>query len=143
MARSIRALSGMAFGLALCASSSFAATASLPAQVPSINPYAAIGMYASPASAAALCGNSASSAAAGAAAAAQGPAQGCVLPVTDPLPPPVAAEPVPLPPAPVAASGFGISPILLGLLGIAGIAALIASQSGDRGNDTPLPVSPA
>ncbi len=139
-----KTLSGLVLGLALCSSSSFAATLPSAASVPAINPYAAIGLYGSPQSAASLCGNAATSAAVGAASLAQGPAQGCVLPVTDPVVPPV-AEPAPLP-EPIAAaapSGFGISPVLLGLLGIAGIAALIASQSGGRGNNTPPPVSPA
>jgi len=65
---------------------------------------------------------------------AQVPGGGPVLPQTD-VPP--------LPPQPSEAapqtSGFGISPIILGLLGIAALAALIASS----GDDSDSPSSPS
>lgn len=133
---------GLALSAALCVTPT-AAIAAQSAPVRSINPMVALSLFGSPASAAALCGNQAA-ATAGAAAAAQAPAPGCVLPYADPVAPPPMAEPAPLPPEPVAAAaprGFGISPLLLGLLGIAGLAALIASQDDDD-NDDPPPVSP-
>ena len=57
--------------------------------------------------------------------------------------PPVipAAEAPPFVPAPVAASGIGIAPILLGLAGIAILAALILSQNNDNDNDPPVSVN--
>ena len=68
---------------------------------------------------------------AGAAVAAQGQA-GCVLPATDPAPPPpVDAGPPPV----VETGGIGIAPVILGLLGIAALAALIASGNDD--SDSP------
>ena len=138
-----KALSGIASALALVSTSSLAAVAPLTVPNPApVNPFAIIGVYGSPAAAQALCGNAATAAVAGAAAA-QAPGAGCVLPVTDPVVPPPAAEPVPAPVEPVAvAGGPGITPLLLGLVGIAGLAALIASQNGDDGPDTPTPVSP-
>lgn len=143
MAKTRKIMTGLFLGLALCSSTSFAAVLTSGTPVPQLNPYAAIGLYGSPEAAAVLCGNAATSAAVGAASMTQGPAQGCVLPVTDPVAPPVAQPaPLPEPATAVASSGFAISPVLLGLLGIAGIAALIASQSGGRGNNTPPPISP-
>jgi len=100
----------------------------------------ALSIFGSQASAAALCGSSATTTAASAAATAQAPVGGCVLPVVDAPPPVPIAEAVPLAPLP-ASTGFGITPILLGLAGIAILAALIASQNNDNDNDNDPPVS--
>jgi hypothetical protein len=99
-----------------------------------INPLVAVSIFGTQASAQQVCANPATAAAAaGAAAAAQGQA-GCVLPATD-APPPLPPEAAP----PPRISGFGISPIILGLLGIAALAALIASGN----DDSDSPVSPS
>ena len=99
-----------------------------------MNPMVAVSLLGSPASAAALCGAQAATAAATA------PGSGCVLPVTD-LPPPVVqpAPPPPLAPVAVAPRGFGIAPLLIGLLGVA---ALIALLSLDGDDDDGEPVTP-
>jgi hypothetical protein len=94
-------------------------------QPSSISPLVALSALASDTSRVALCG-AAAAAAAGAAATAQGATPGCVLPVVDSAPapapisealppPPVAPPPV----APLASEGFGISPLLLGLVAVA------------------------
>lgn len=128
------------FGLAvaLCAGPAFA-SASVAAPAQSINPMVALSIFGSQASAAALCAASGTTTAASAAAATQAPAGGCVLPVVDAPPPvPAVAEPLPIAPAP---TGFGISPILLGLAGIAILAALIYSQNNDNDNNPPVSVN--
>ncbi len=136
--------SAIASALALVSTSSIAAVAPIAVSTPApVNPFAIIGLYGSPASAQALCGNAASAVAAGAAAAAQAPGAGCVLPVADPVVVPPPAEPVAPIQTPVAATGPGIAPLLLGLAGIAGIAALIASQNGNKDRPVPPPISPA
>jgi len=94
----------------------------------------ALSIFGSQASAAALCGSLATNVAVSAAATAQAPAGGCVLPVVDAPPPLPVVEPPPFVPAPVASSGFGLTPILLGLAGIAILAALIISQNKDKDN---------
>ena len=115
--------------LALCASSTGAIAASTQhiGYRPSVSPLVALSAIGSEASRAALCGASAV-AAAGAVAAAQGAAPGCVLPVVDAAPPPPVVEaappPVVEPVAPVAAGGFGVSPLLLALVGVAAAYAL-------------------
>lgn len=126
--------------LALSASPSLA-SASAIATPQAINPMVALSIFGSQASAAALCGSSATAAAASAAATAQGPAGGCVLPVVDAPPPLPVVEPAPFVPPPVASSGFGLTPILLGLAGIAILAALILSQDNDNDNDAPVSVN--
>ena len=134
MAGLAKLVTGAAAALVLCSSSSFAAVAtSAPAAV---NPYAVIGVYGSPASAQALCGNAATAAVAGAAAAAQAPPAGCVLPVVDAAP--VVADTAPLPPPPMAASGgIGIWPVLLALGALAGLALLISDDDDDN-DDVPI-----
>lgn len=125
---------GAATALALCVSPTMATAASY-APVQSVNPLVAVSIYGTQASAQAACGNAATAtAAAGAAAAAQGQA-GCVLPATDAPPPlpPQAAVPAPGP------HGFGIAPVILGLLGIAALAALIAGSNHDSNS----PASPS
>jgi hypothetical protein len=94
--------------------SSTAAGASTGAPVQQVNPWGVLTAMSGGAPAAAVCG------AAAAAAAAQAPG-GCVLPVTDVAPAPVAqaAPPPPVPVAPVEATGGGISPLVFGLLALA------------------------
>jgi len=106
--------------------SSTVAIASTPAPVQQVDPWAVLSAMSGGAPAAAMCG-----AAAAAAAAAQGPT-GCVLPVTDAVPPP---PPAPPPPVPVAASGGGISPLILGLLALAaGVGIFLAVHNHGHGN---------
>lgn len=133
----------MTFGVAisLCASPALASASAVSAPAQSISPMIALSIFGSQASAAALCGSSATTVVGSAAAAAQAPAGGCVLPVVDAPPPLPIAEPAPFVPAPVAASGIGIAPILLGLAGIAILAALILSQDNDNDNDPPVSVN--
>lgn len=130
------------FGVAftLCASPAFASASAVASQ-PTISPMVALSIFGSQASAAALCGSSATTVAASAAATAQAPVGGCVLPVVDAPPVVPVAEAPPFVPAPVAASGFGIAPVLLGLAGIAILAALIYSQDNDNDNDPPVSVN--
>jgi hypothetical protein len=100
---------------AMFVSSTGAAAANLaaPSQVSS---WAMLSVLSGGAPAAAACG------AAAVAAVAQAPAGGCVLPAVD-TPPPVAQSqppaPIPVPPVEGPSQGFGISPILLGLVAIA------------------------
>ena len=140
-----RKFAGALAAIALCTSSTgaIAATAQTPGYG-SISPLVALSALGSDASRAALCGASAA-AAAGAAAVAQGAAQGCVLPVVDAAPPPVAEvmPPPPVAPPPVApiggGVGFGVSPLLLGLVGLAGAGLLLLLL---RGKDKDEDVSP-
>jgi hypothetical protein len=92
-----------------------AATSAAPAYQP--DPWAVLSVMSGGASAVAVCG------AAAAAAAAQAPGAGCVLPQVDAAP--IAAQsappqPIPVPPVEAAAGGFGISPLILGLVALAG-----------------------
>src|SRR5687767_14041769 len=118
MQRSKKSFIGAAAAFALCFSPTMA-HASTSTTAPSMNPLIAVSVFGTPASAQAVCGNASGAAAsAGAASVGQGQA-GCVLPAVDP-----AAAPVPAPAVePVAARGFNVMPILLGLLGIAALAA--------------------
>lgn len=125
LASNSRKFSGALVALALITSSTGAVAASTyTAQPSSISPLVALSALASDTSRVALCG--AAAAAAAGTAAAQAAAQGCVLPVVDQTaapvpvsealpPPPVAPPPV----APLAGEGFGISPLLLGLVAVA------------------------
>ena len=122
--------------VALCAGPSFASASTAAAAPSQISPMVALSIFGSQASAAALCGSAATTAASSAAAT-QAPVGGCVLPVVDAPPLPV-AEAAPLPPV---ASGIGITPVLLGLAGIAILAALIASQNNGNGNNPPVSVN--
>ncbi len=130
------------FGVAvsLAASPALASAYSASALPQSIGPMVALSIFRSQASAAALCGSSATATAASAAATAQAPAGGCVLPVVDAPPPLPVVEAAPFVPAPVG-GGFGLTPILLGLAGIAILAALILSQNNDNDNDPPVSVN--
>ena len=118
-----RKFSGAIVAIAMCTSSTGAVAASSHPTQSSISPLVALSALASDASRTALCG-AAAAAAAGTAAMAQAATQGCVLPVVDAAPPPVAdtlpPPPVAPPPvAPLASEGFGVSPLLLGLVAVA------------------------
>jgi hypothetical protein len=62
-----------------------------------------------------------------------------VLPVVDTPPPPVASAPPPppLPPPPVEA-GYGITPLLLGLVAIAGAVAIFFAVHGHNHHNVPI-----
>lgn len=137
-----RKMISVGVALALTSAPALASASAVAAPTRTISPMVALSIFGSQASATALCGTSSTTVAASAAATAQAPVGGCVLPVVDAAPPPVpAAEPLPAA-APIATStGFGITPILLGLAGIAILAALIASSGDDNDNDPPVSVN--
>jgi hypothetical protein len=115
------------------------AAPSMPA-AQQISPWATLSVLSGAAPAAAVCG-----AAAAAAAAAQPAPTGCVLPVMD-APPPVASAapppPAPVPPIAPAGMGYGVSPLLLGLVAIAagvGLFFLVKNHHHNNGQ----PNSPA
>lgn len=131
---SIKRVTGILAAAALCFSPTMASAASYAAPQP-MNPLIAVSVFGTPASAQAACSSAANAAAqAGAAVAAQGQAN-CVLPAVDPPPPAPIGEAVPPPPS----AGFGIGPILLGLLGIAALAALLLSGDGDDDDEVVSP----
>jgi len=147
MATVSRRFAGALAAIALCTSSTGAiAATSQSARTVAVSPLVALSALGSDASRAALCGASAA-AAAGAAAVAQGAAQGCVLPVVDAVPPPV-AEVMPPPPvappavAPITGGGFGISPLLLGLIGLAGAGLLLLLLRNNDDDDEECTDSP-
>lgn len=112
---------------------------------PAIDPLVSLSALGTAASRAAVCAGSTAAVAGAATAMAQGPAPGCVLPVT--APPPVAAAPpvaeaLPPPPPPAGGMGIGTLPLLLGLAAIIGVAALVLSGDDDNDGDV-TPVSPA
>ncbi len=129
-----RIVTSVGVSVALCASPALASASAISTPARTISPMVALSIFGSQASAAALCGSSATATAASAAATAQAPAGGCVLPVVDAPPPLPVAEAAPFVPAPVG-GGFGLTPILLGLAGIAILAALILSQDNDDDDD--------
>ena len=120
---------GMLVAGSLMVSSTAAVAATTASAVRQVNPWATLTALSGGAPAAALCG------AAVAAAAAQ-PAAGCVLPVNDAAPPPVAGPPTPVPVPPVepVGGGFGVSPLLLGL-GALALGALIYFLVRNNNND--------
>ena len=134
-------LTSFGVAVALCASPALASASAVASQSPTISPMIALSIFGSQASAAALCGSSATTMVGSAAVTAQAPVGGCVLPVVDAPPVVPIAEAPPFVAAPVAATGFGIAPILLGLAGIAILAALIYSQDNDNDNDPPVSVN--
>lgn len=133
-----RKLTAFCVAVALCASPALASASAASAPVPTISPMVALSIFGSQASAAALCGSSAMTAAS-ATVTAQAPAGGCVLPVVDVPTPPPFAEAAPLPPP---SGGFGISPILLGLvtIGIL-VGALLLFEDLDDDKDPPVSVN--
>lgn len=138
-------LGGAAIALALCVNST-AAAAATKVRANNVSPLVALSVLGSDASRAALCGSAAAAAVAGA----QAAAPGCVLPVVDAAPPPPVVEAAPPPVVPVApavaATGFGVPWILLGLLGAIVAGAVLLDRSDDRSDDFdddgPGPVSP-
>ena len=144
----LKSVIAAATAFALCASPTIAA-APAAAPVQTLNPLVAVSVFGTQASAQTVCAQTASVAAAAGLAAEPGQG-GCVLPVGEAGPTPPQADALP---APAIAHGFGISPVLLGLLGIAALAALIASQGDDNANNLPgtnepspgplIPVSPS
>jgi hypothetical protein len=143
----IKSFAGVVVGAALCFSSTAAAAATIPAAHASvapmsISPFVALSAYGTMQSREAVC--AAAVGAAGVAAAAQGqtPAQGCVLPVLDPVPP-IAVESAPVAPVAVAPAaggfGLGVGALLAGLALVAGLAAVLLSGNGD--DDDLLPIS--
>lgn len=144
-----RHVAGAVVGFALCFSSTVASAATMPvsasAFAPStISPFVALSAYGTMQSRSAVCAAAVGAAAASAAAQGQVPAQGCVLPVLDPVAAvpieTVPIETVPVAYAPVATRGFGlgIGALLAGLVLVAGLAAVLLSGN-DNGR---LPISP-
>ena len=122
--------------LLFCSTGAIAASTPAPQQ---ISPWAALTVLSGGAPAAAVCG------AAAAVAAGQAAPTGCVLPVVDAPPPVAAAEPAPVAPVVSAAAGYGISPLLLGLVAIAVGVGLFFAVKGNGNNNAPpiVPVSPS
>lgn len=119
-------------------SSTGAVAASAAAPSPAYQPdsWAVLSVMSGGASALAACGASATAAAA--AVAAQAPGNGCVLPQAD-VAPPVAQnappQPIPVPPVEAYGGGFGLSPLVLGLLAVvAGVGLYFALKGGGNGN---------
>jgi hypothetical protein len=109
---------GLVIAGSMLASSTGAAAAGSSPAPQQISPWATLTMLTGGAPAAVLCGSAAVTAA-------TQPATGCVLPVMDTPPPvPVAGPPAPVPPIAAPAAGFGVSPLLLGLVAIAAAAGL-------------------
>lgn len=128
----------VACGLLFSSTAAGAAAASY-APPPAINPMIALSVFGSQATAATLCANSAAAATAAAGAAAAATAQapgGCVFPVVDVAPVPVASVPIAPPPGP---SGIGIWPLLGGLAAITALVLLLKKGHGSSNE----PVSPA
>ena len=144
--------------IALCASPALASALLAPAAIPltagvsripihSLSPMVALSIFGSQASVMALCGSAISAAAAtaqtlpatepAASVAGQSPVNGCVLPVTDTLPPVASAGEAP----PPGVAPFTIFPLLAGLAGIGGTAAAVASQGNGNDNDPPVSVN--
>ena len=122
-------------GALIAGSMFFSSTAACAAtSVPSSyqpDPWAVLSVMNGGASAVAVCG------AAAAAATAQAPAGGCVLPQVDAAPaaaqsPP--PQPIPVPPVETAGGGFGISPLILGLLAVAAGVGLYFALHHNHGN---------
>jgi len=126
---------GIAVASTMLASSTAVAAAGSGPAAQQISPWATLTVLTGGAPAAAVCG-----AAAGAAAQ---PVTGCVLPVVD-TPPPAANVPPPPPPPMVpvqGAAGYGITPLLLGLVAIAAAIGFYLAVHG-HGHHNVVPVSP-
>lgn len=121
----------MVSGSLLVGSTAASATASVSAPQ-QISPWATLTLLAGGAPAAAVCG------AAATAAAAQTAPTGCVLPAVDvPPPAPVASAPPP-PPLPPPAAGYGVTPLLLGLVAIAAAVGFWFAVKGNGHNNAPI-----
>lgn len=108
-----------------------------------VDPLAVVSVFGTAESVAAVCAGSSAAATAGAATAASGqaPGAGCVLPVVDAPPLPV-AEPAPaIAPMAVVPSGVNALPILAGLAAILAIAIVILRNDTTNG-EINLPISP-
>ena len=139
----VRPIAGVVVGMALCFSSTVAAAASVPAArapfAPSISPFVALSAYGTIQSREAVCATAAGSAGVAAAAEGQAPAQGCVLPVLDPVAPVVVETAPPVAVAPAPGFGLGVGALLAGLALVTGLAAVLLSGNDD---DDVLPISP-
>jgi len=148
----VKPVAGVLVGVALCFSSTAAVASTVPAaRAPiapfSISPFVALSAYGTMQSREAVC--AAGVGAAGVAAAAgQAPAQGCVLPVLDPVAP-VAVETAPVAPvavAPAGGFGFGVGALLAGLALVAGLAAVLLKDGDGNlpiGDGGLSPISPS
>lgn len=114
--------------------SSTAVAAGNAASPQQISPWAALTVLSGAAPAAAVCG-------AGAVTVAQPAPTGCVLPVTDaPPPPPQASAPPPAVPLPaeMAATGYGMSPLLASLAAVAlGVGLFFLVKGHHHGHEQP------
>jgi hypothetical protein len=117
----------MVSGSLLVGSTAAAAAPTVPA-TPQISPWATLTALTGGAPAAAVCG-------AAAAAAQPAPAGGCVLPAVD-APPPAPVANVPPPPPPPA--GYGVAPLLLGLVAIAAAVGFWFAVKGGSHHNTPI-----
>ena len=142
----VSALASVLVATAMCFSSTVAAAATVrvahAAVAPmSISPFVALSAFGTMQSRSSVCAAAVGAAGVAAAVEGQAPAQGCVLPVLDPVAPAVVeiAPVAPVAYAPVAGSGFGpgIGALLAGLMLIAGLAAGLLSGNNDR-----LPIGP-
>lgn len=105
--------------------SSTAAVAAASAPIQQADPWAVLTAMSQGAPAAAMCGSSA-------AAANSQAGGGCVLPVSDAVPPPA---PAPVPPPVVEGAGGGISPLFIALIAIAaGIGIFLAVNNSGNAN---------
>jgi len=148
----VKPVAGVLVGVALCFSSTAAVASTVPAaRAPiasfSISPFVALSAYGTMQSREAVC--AAGVGAAGVAAAAgQAPAQGCVLPVLDPVAP-VVVEPTPVAPvavAPAGGFGLGVGALLAGLALVAGLAAVLLKDGDGNlpiGDGGLSPISPS
>ena len=117
----------LAAGSVFFSSTAIAATSVGASQ--QVNPWGVLEALSGGAPTVAVCGGTAVSAAAQT-------APGCVLPVTDaPPPPPQAAAP---PPPVEAAGGYGITPLLLGLLALAAGIGFLFLVNGHHHHTVPI-----
>lgn len=134
-------MTAMAGALALAAGAP-ASAAATQAQPVAYSPWIALSAFASPSSSAALCGTSIAATASATATAQQGTAPGCVFPQVD-APPPVVTSGAVAPVAPVASSGIGTLPLLLGLATLVGLGALLLGEGDGNSTIVGRPLSPA
>ena len=118
----------MVSGSLLVGSTAAAAAPSMPQQ---ISPWATLTVLSGGAPAVAICGAAATAAAQPAA------AGGCVLPAVD-VPPPVPVASAPPPPLPPPAAGYGVTPLLLGLVAIAAAVGFWFAVKGGSHHNTPI-----
>jgi len=120
-----------------------AASAATPILQAQVDPLVALSALSTAGSAGAVCAGATGAAAAAGQAAVAGAPGGCVLPVPEAAAPPPAPEAGPLPPPPsLAAAGFNVLPLLLGLAAVAAVIAVVA-LGHNHANGNLQPVSPA